>query len=720
MKKINYFIILFFLIQIIALGLIVGTAKIQDMTLATEKVTSFNSGWSRIYQSGDRENISSMPYYGNSDKEETVVFENTITKELSGKTLCFLSADKRLKIYVGEVCVYSFGYDDVKKIGHAPGSVMVFADIPADCESQAISIVAESPYENYASYMTDMVVGDRDVAILHFIKAKLPAFLCCFAILVSGILIFIFAIIQKLSKQRATEFLCMSLYVLNMFVYHIIETKLTMIFWGNQFLYSNLIFLSLMAAPIFLETYLYYVLEHYRKVVRVLLSVAGVNMVAQLILQFLNVKDFLEMAVFSHAILAVSTVVVLIMEIVDAKKNQKIDVAFVGLLVMGICGAMDLARNRWVKVGDLGKYSRIGVLVLGIAIIIDFLRKLIQRQINYVENEKAEVFSSEIINTLVAAIDAKDIYTRGHSTRVADYTVLLAKELGWSEEQIKDIRYKALLHDVGKIGIPDRVLNKADRLTDNEFEIIKSHTIKGAEILSRVSSLSNMGIVARNHHERFDGNGYPDKLCGEQIPKEARVVGICDAYDAMSSNRAYRKALPKDIIRKELLKGRGTQFDPEMTDVFLKLFDEGLFDTAHLETEEEPQAVDVSELLLELSKKQENGAIRMRIEDMGEIYQYMSGIKTRYGLDHSMVVISLVWEEEVEPEELKQAMQAMEYSILQSLRKVDVMTSISASQYLLVLTEAHEQNIQMIIDRIFTSFYSNSQNTKIKPTYQQI
>ena len=281
------------------------------------------------------------------------------------------------------------------------------------------------------------------------------------------------------------------------------------------------------------------------------------------------------------------------------------------------------------------------------------------------------------------------------------------------------MRYKALLHDVGKIGIPDRVLNKPDRLTDEEFEIIKSHTVIGSEILQGVSSLSEMHVVARSHHERYDGKGYPDRKAGEDIPEEARLVGIVDAYDAMSSDRAYRKALSRDVIRGELKRGRGTQFDPNMTDVFLELLDEGALSAPQNEHEVKTDLIDISSVVRDLvSQNCETGAIKIDQEDMGKVYQYINGLHIRYGIDVHTVLISLVWEDDVAMSDVDEAMKAMEYSILQSLRKVDVMTRVSESQYLIVLTEAHSQNLQMIIDRVFASFFKNSLNTKIKPTYE--
>lgn len=718
-KNLSILIIVIILLQFVAIGVIMGTSVVQDVTLATDDVVKCNDGWEITTEDGAKTKISSVPYYGKSDADEIIVAQKVVSDSMSGKTLCFLSADKRLQIFVEDELIYSFGMDDRRMIGKTPGSVMVFADIPQYSEGKMIKIVMQSPYKDYATYMTQMVVGDRDVVILYFLKNKILSLICCLGILVCGIILLIFATVQIKSKQNATKLFSIGMYFIVLFVYHLIETKVPMIFYGNQVLYSNLIFLSLMMAPLFTELYLFAASDYYKKLMRILISITAINIIVQLTLQVFNILEFMNMAFVSHGLLTIVIIVVLLMEYNNVRQRKKVDIAFLGILTVALCAAIDLVRCYMVKIGDLGKYSRAGVFIFGISMVITCINEMVQKQVQFAENEKAELISAEIIQTLVAAIDAKDIYTKGHSTRVAEYSATLAKKLGWDEKRIDSVRYKALLHDVGKIGIPDRVLNKADRLTDEEFEIIKSHTIIGSEILQGVSSLSEMYIVARNHHERYDGKGYPDKKSGEDIPEEARLVGIVDAYDAMSSDRAYRKALSVDIIRAELNRGRGTQFDPNMTDAFIELLDEGALNTQKNDSEVKNELIDVSSIVNELiTQNCEPGAIKIDQEDMGKVYQYINGLHIRFGIDVHTVLISLVWEDEVAMSDIDEAMKAMEYSIIQSLRKVDVMTRVSESQYLIVLTEAHSQNLQMIIDRVFASFFKNSQNTKIKPIYE--
>ena len=182
----------------------------------------------------------------------------------------------------------------------------------------------------------------------------------------------------------------------------------------------------------------------------------------------------------------------------------------------------------------------------------------------------------EMIEALADTIDAKDKYTRGHSHRVADYAWGIARRAGKSEEYQRDIYYMAQLHDIGKIGIPSSLINKHDRLTDEEYASMKQHTTIGSAILAHVKEMPELVSAARHHHERYAGKGYPDGLSGTAIPEKVRIIAVADAYDAMTSKRSYRNALPQDLVRQEIANGRGTQFDPHFADIMLKMIDEDI------------------------------------------------------------------------------------------------------------------------------------------------
>ena len=177
----------------------------------------------------------------------------------------------------------------------------------------------------------------------------------------------------------------------------------------------------------------------------------------------------------------------------------------------------------------------------------------------------------ESIQTLRYTVDAKDNYTRGHSDRVSEYSVLIGNALNLPEKDINTLKIGGLFHDIGKIGVPDSILLKEDRLTDDEYSEIKNHPSIGAHILSTASIFNDIIPIVKHHHEKYDGTGYPGRLKGNDIPYLARITAIADSFDAMTSRRTYRDSLPIEVVIEEFERCRGTQFDPELTDVFLDI-----------------------------------------------------------------------------------------------------------------------------------------------------
>lgn len=279
-------------------------------------------------------------------------------------------------------------------------------------------------------------------------------------------------------------------------------------------------------------------------------------------------------------------------------------------------GAKDFIRKPFVPEVMLNRISNI--------LELDELTKDLEKKVEQ-KTSQVEQLSFEIIATIASMIEAKDSYTKGHSIRVAEYSAHLATALGWKEEAVKNLKYIALLHDIGKVGIPDRVLNKPGKLTETEFNIIKSHTTIGGDILKDIETISFVDAGAKYHHERYDGKGYPSGMAGTRIPTVARIISIADAYDAMNSKRVYRDVLPEEIIRKELLHGRGTQFDPEFLDVFLKLLEEGkMYIPPEVEEEKEKTITgEGSQLIQQIMKSIEEEAKKTGDTD------YLTGLLSR-------------------------------------------------------------------------------------------
>ena len=199
------------------------------------------------------------------------------------------------------------------------------------------------------------------------------------------------------------------------------------------------------------------------------------------------------------------------------------------------------------------------------------------REIKEINKKLADTYKQleqaymESIQTLRYTVEAKDTYTRGHSDRVSEYSVLIGEALGLPEEDIEKLKIGGLFHDIGKIGVPDSILQKAGKLSDDEYSEIKNHPSIGAHILSTASIFQDIIPIVKHHHERYDGKGYPSQLAGENIPYLARITAVADTFDAMTSKRSYRDSLPLDYVITEFERCKGTQFDPKIADVFIDI-----------------------------------------------------------------------------------------------------------------------------------------------------
>ena len=241
--------------------------------------------------------------------------------------------------------------------------------------------------------------------------------------------------------------------------------------------------------------------------------------------------------------------------------------------VRGIqAGAFDFVHKPFIPTLILRRIER----TLQLKALQHHMQQEIDKQTSIAQERLASTqrLFREMTEALADTIDAKDKYTRGHSHRVADYAWEIARRAGKSEEYQRDVYYMAQLHDIGKIGIPSSLINKSGKLTDEEYAFMKQHTTIGGSILTHVKEMPELVGAARHHHERYDGTGYPDGLKGTAIPEKVRIISVADAYDAMTSKRSYRDALPQDRVRQEIVKSRGTQLDPVFADIMLQMIDE--------------------------------------------------------------------------------------------------------------------------------------------------
>ena len=255
------------------------------------------------------------------------------------------------------------------------------------------------------------------------------------------------------------------------------------------------------------------------------------------------------------------------------------------LAIFDSAGSRVLEERKFdiVKEGEFFERTsfKVYMLLLLALIVIWFTWFVVQRQLN--QQQIKLNMANETVMAIANAVDAKDVRTHQHSLRVAEYSALIAQEMGCykgvhKKKELSSLRKAAQLHDIGKIGVPDSVLNKVGRLTDEEYVQMKSHVTRGADILKDFTLVEHVEEGTRYHHERYDGKGYPDGLKGEEIPLIGRIIGVADAFDAMTSNRVYRNHMDTDYVMNEMKRGSGTQFDPNVLDAFFRLIDKGIID----------------------------------------------------------------------------------------------------------------------------------------------
>lgn len=246
-------------------------------------------------------------------------------------------------------------------------------------------------------------------------------------------------------------------------------------------------------------------------------------------------------------------------------------------------GYYQVIPQQYVLFWVLILFSVCWVVALIVYISICFKIRKLEKQ-----RQKDREIISQAMMAIAHLVDAKDEYTRDHSLRVALYAAEIARRSGMKEEEITNLKYIALVHDCGKVGVPDSILKKKGTLTPEERDIVKSHTVLGGHILDSFTSIEGIRDGALYHHERFDGTGYPNKLKGKKIPVYARIIGVADAYDAMSSDRCYRPRLPREVVLEELQKNNGSQFDPDYVRHMIDMMEDGTADTIQLLKVEEP------------------------------------------------------------------------------------------------------------------------------------
>jgi len=513
---------------------------------------------------------------------ETMVITSTLSADFDASSIAIRSSLQDVNIYINGTLREQYSTSKTRLIGKNSASRFIFCSTSHEDAGKELRIELTTYTSNYSGVVNQIFCGDKaDIWQLIFNHYGLATYIAFFT-LFAGLTTILFSLTLGFVYHTSFEMEYLGWCMIMGATWMLGESKIRQLLIPNSSALASLCFVMILLGPIPLLLYADNV-QHglHRRLYHIVIGISLLNFTVCSILAIANIADYIETLPLGQIILIGTFLMVFIhlcLYIRHRKKASDHLLLLAHLLVL-LCVAAECVSVYFVT-SLSGLFIGIGMLIL---LFVNIVRTL--RSIQHIENERqqqelerkqkqTELLSLQMMQTLSTTIEAKDEYTRGHSYRVAEYAALIAAELGWSSEEIQQLKHAAYLHDIGKIGIPDLILNKPSRLTDDEYNLIKKHTVIGAEILKDITFVPHIVEVARNHHERYDGNGYPDGLSSVEIPIHARITAMADSYDAMNSRRIYRNALPPEMIREEISKNRGKQFDPEITDVFLKLIDE--------------------------------------------------------------------------------------------------------------------------------------------------
>lgn len=513
---------------------------------------------------------------------ETMVLTTRLPEDYHENTMAIRSSLQDVKFYINGTLRASYNTSETRLAGKNSASRYIFCETSEADAGKELRIELTTHTYNYSGVVNTVLCSDKTDIWLTILNQYGPATYIALFIFFTGLVTILFSLALGKIYHSSFDMEYLGWCMIMGGVWMMGESKLRQILVPNASALGSLCFVMILLCPIPILLYADSIQKQlHRRLYTILGGLALLDFAVCSILTFFGIADYIETLPIGQIILCSILVVVFIhLFIYMHSSRRKSDrLLLLGLLAAIICISIE-AISVYFVTSISGLFIGIGMIILLFVNIIRTLRNLqdmeLHRQKIEVEKSKqqTERISLQMMQTLATTIEAKDEYTRGHSYRVAEYAALIAKELGWSQDEITNLKHAAHLHDIGKIGIPDSVLNKPTQLTENEDNLLKKHTIIGAEILKDVTLIPHVVEVTRNHHEHYDGSGYPDGLAGTEIPIYARIIAVADCYDAMNSRRIYRNVLSQDEIYEEILKNKGTQFDPEIADIFLTLLTE--------------------------------------------------------------------------------------------------------------------------------------------------
>lgn len=577
-KLVNWFVYGMFFLTIFTVVIALFSNETEgEAEIGSFQAQNFNEGWT-LEMNGNVEAIT-LPASIDAQKGDLVTIKNTLPSNLTnGSCLMVRASLEDIYIFINGELREQYATENTSTMSYYLPSAYIVTELS---EQDSCTEVAVRVRVKAKGKLNEIQIGQGNNVWFNILQKHITVNAIAFVVLILGIILIATSSIMKRYMQNFHALFFLGLTMIDMAIWVFSESRLRQIIFSKPSLtgYFTYLSLGLMGA---LACLFFDEIQHrkYHSCYLAVESIACLQLAVNMILHFTHIAEFHQTLIFTHTWLFVGLVCVIVNVILDiyTKRIQHYSVIASGIVCFLVCALMELVVYYISIFRNIGTFVCIGLVILTIATVVQVM---IDQIITFREREENQTkIVVNTIETIAMTIDAKDEYTGGHSERVGQYAAILARGMAadydFSEEDILRIHYIGIMHDIGKIGVADTVLNKPGRLTDSEFSLMKKHVEIGFEMLTGMNeSISGLADGIRYHHERFDGKGYPEGLSDTEIPLVARILCIVDCYDAMTSNRVYRKRLTDEEVRAEFVRCAGTQFDPALVEIFVKLLDSG-------------------------------------------------------------------------------------------------------------------------------------------------
>ena len=542
--------------------------------------TEIAYGWTLTQPDGTVVENISLPASVYAGEGTTFRISNTLPDDIrAGMHLCIRSVRQDITIYInGEKREY-YGKDGFEVKHKSAVSALVLTDL-RDADAGARIDIDIEPNSFGSGKVSNVTYAYGNNVWFPYIRDNLVLVMTAIVITIAGLASIVAYIFVRTRVKEAKALLFLAQLMVAVGLWIMCESPIRQLIFLSPSRTNVFSFILVSILAPFGGMFFNEIQRHkYGKIYMTVGALALLQFIINTILNFTGLVDYYDTLSFIHVWSGLMMLWVFITTFKDiiSGRIKEYSIASIGMLVIVAAVFMEIIRFYQGSVHTTGVYVGFGLLVmLGCTVIqlaTDTLHDMDARRV------QLEKMTQSTFTTIAGTLDAKDEYTGEHSARVGKYGRMIAEKIGsrygFRLADLDRIEYIGKMHDIGKIGVPDRVLNKNEKLTPSEFDLMKKHTIVGDSILSEIDNVPGLREGVRNHHERWDGNGYPDGLKGFDIPIIARILCLADCYDAMTSDRIYRKRLPKEKVVEEIENNKGTQFDPELAEVVLRMIRNG-------------------------------------------------------------------------------------------------------------------------------------------------